>query len=29
MIDRIEVRKLIDQFESEGVAADEAPQLWD
>lgn len=29
MIDRIEMRKLIDQFESEGVAADEAPQLRD
>jgi Zn-dependent peptidase ImmA (M78 family) len=29
MIDRIEMRKLIDQFESEGVAADEAPRLPD
>jgi hypothetical protein len=27
MIDRVEMRKLIDQFESEGVAADEAPEL--
>jgi hypothetical protein len=27
LIDRVEVRKLIDQFETEGVVADEAPEL--
>ena len=27
MIDRVEMRKLIDQFESEGVVAHEAPEL--